>query len=52
MAFMSKTKYHTLPLEDREIIENLDNSSVEMRDVKIKNPNNPVKLIDGVLLGG
>jgi len=25
--------------------------SVEVREVKIKNPNNPVWLIDGVLLG-
>ncbi|MBU1668854.1 NgoPII family restriction endonuclease [bacterium] len=50
ITLMSKKKYNTLPSEDREIIENLDNSSVEVREIKIKNPNNPVQLRDGVIL--
>ncbi len=37
-----------MPLEDREAVERLVNVSVG--DVRIKNPNNPVQLMDGVLL--
>jgi len=37
-----------MPLEDREAVERLVNVSVS--DVRIKNPNNPVQLMDGVLL--
>ena len=48
IALMTKTKYNTLPLEDREMIEGLE--SVEVREVKIKNPNNPVKLMEAKLL--
>jgi len=48
MALMRKEKYNSMPKNDREIIENME--SVEVREVKIKNPNNPVWLIDGVLL--
>jgi len=49
MALMRKEKYNSMPKNDREIIENME--SVEVREVKIKNPNNPVQLIDGVMLG-
>ncbi len=48
MALMSQEKYNSMPKIDREIIENME--SVEVREVKIKNPNNPVVLVDGVLL--
>jgi len=37
-----------MPLEDRKAVERLVNVSVG--DVKIKNPNNPVRLMDGVLM--
>jgi hypothetical protein len=45
---MKKEKYNSMPLEDREAVERLVNVSVS--DVRIKNPNNPVQLMDGVLL--
>ena len=33
-----------------KIIENLNNPNVSISDVRIKNPNNPVQLMDGKLL--
>jgi len=51
ICLMTLEKYNSLPCIDKEMIENIDNSSVEVREVKIKNPNNPAKLIDGILLG-
>ena len=48
ICLMKKEKYDAMPLEDREAVERLVNVSVG--DVKIKNPNNPVQLMDGVLL--
>jgi len=48
MALMSSEKYNSFPLEDREVIEGFD--GVEVRDVRIKSPNNPVKLMDAKLL--
>jgi len=45
---MSSEKYSSFPLEDREVIEGFD--GVEVRDVKIKSPNNPVKLMEARLL--
>jgi len=44
---MKKDKYNSMPLEDREAVERLVNVSVG--DVKIKNPNNPVQLMEGKL---
>jgi len=48
MALMSSEKYNSFPLEDREVIEGFD--GVEVRDVRIKSPNNPVKLMEAKLL--
>jgi hypothetical protein len=48
ICLMKKEKYESIPLEDREAIEDLENVSVG--DVKIKNPNNPVQLMDGKIL--
>ena len=48
IALMTKEKYKSMPIEDKEVIENMNN--IEIKEVRIKNPNNPVKLIDGVLL--
>jgi len=50
ICLMKHTKYNALPLEDRQIIENLNNSNVGVGDVRIKNPNNPAQLIDAKLL--
>lgn len=47
---MKREKYESLPSEDKEIIENIDNDNVEVQNVRIKNPNNPVQLIDAKLL--
>lgn len=50
ICLMKKKKYESLPLADRQIIENLNNPNVSVSDVRIKNPNNPVQLVDGKLL--
>ena len=50
ICLMKKEKYNSLPNEDREIIENIQNDNIEIRNIKIKNPNNPVQLIDAKLL--
>lgn len=50
VCLMKKDKYDSMPLQDREMIENLNNSNVSVSDVRIKNPNNPVLLMDGKLL--
>ncbi|MBE0515666.1 NgoPII family restriction endonuclease [Sulfurimonas sp.] len=49
-SLMKKEKYESLPLQDREAIENFDNENVSVSDVRIKNPNNPVQLINSKLL--
>ena len=50
ICLMKKEKYESMPLEDRQIIENFNNQNVSVNDVRIKNPNNPIQLIDGKLL--
>ena len=50
MALMTKKKYDGLPLEDREVLERLGIEGVEVLDIRIKSPNNPVVLVDGKLL--
>ena len=50
VCLMKKEKYESLPLADRQIIENLNNLNVSVSDLRIKNPNNPVQLMDGKLL--
>ena len=47
---MKKEKYDSFPNEDKKILENLKNNNIEINDIKIKNPNNPVQLIDAKLL--
>jgi len=37
-------------MEDREMVESLDVDGVEVLDVKIKSPDNPVKLMEAKLL--
>ena len=48
IALMQKEKFDSMPNDDKEAIE--DMKTIEIKNVKIKNPNNPVKLMDGVLL--
>ena len=50
MCLMKKEKYESLPTEDKEAIENIENNNVDVQDIRIKNPNNPVQLIDAKLL--
>jgi len=50
ICLMKKDKYDSMPMEDREAIEKLHNENIVVQDMKIKNPNNPVKLIDVKLL--
>lgn len=49
VSLMKREKYESLPLEDRKMIEKLGNANVNVSDVRIKNPNNPVQLMDGKL---
>ncbi len=52
ICLMKKTKYDDLPVEDKKDIEDLvlKNKYITSKDIKIKNPNNPIKLIDAKLL--
>ncbi len=50
ICLMKKDKYDSLPTKDIEFVENLNSDNVEINDVKIKNPNNPVDLLDAKLL--
>ena len=50
ICLMKKDKYDSLPDNDKEAIVNIDNDNVKVQDVKIKNPNNPVQLMDAKLL--
>ena len=50
ICLMKKDKYDSLPTEDKEAIENIENNNVEVKNVKIKNPNNPVQLMNAKLL--
>lgn len=50
ICLMKKEKYESLPLADRQTIKNLTNPNVSVSDVRIKNPNNPVQLMNGKLL--
>ncbi len=50
ICLMKKEKYELLPLEDREAIENFENENVSVVNVRVKNPNNPVQLMDGKML--
>ena len=50
ICLMKKEKYDSLPIEDKKIIESFNNSDIEVKNVQIKDPNNPIVLIDAKLL--
>jgi hypothetical protein len=50
ITLLTKEKYETLPQEDKVKLDSLDNDNITIKNVKIKNPNNPVQLLDAVLL--
>jgi hypothetical protein len=45
IALMKKSKYLSLPIQDREQLEALINNNFQIIDIEIKSPNNPVPLI-------
>ncbi len=49
ICLMQEKKYKSMPQEDRMAIEKLSNANVILKNVKIKDPNNPVQLIAGKL---
>ncbi len=50
ICLMKREKYESLPSENKEAIKNLENENVSVQNIRIKNPNNPVQLIDAKLL--
>jgi len=50
VCLMRKEKYEGLPLANREVLESLGVDGVEVLDVRIKSPDNPVVLVDAKLL--
>ena len=50
ICLMKTDKYNSMPQEDRTMVENLNNDNINIQDVMIKNPNNPIQLIDAKLL--
>ncbi len=50
ICLLSQDKYDGLPLEDREALESLDIDGVEVLDVGIKSPDNPVRLVEAKIL--
>lgn len=50
ICLMKREKYDSLPLEDREAVESLGVDGVEVLDVRVKSPDNPVKLVDAKLV--
>lgn len=48
VCLMTRKKYDSFPNEDIKLIEN--SSDIILKDVEIKDPNNPAKLIDSILI--
>jgi len=49
-AILLTSKYDSFPQKDRESIENLTCDSFQIKDIKIKSPNNPAKLLEAKLI--
>jgi hypothetical protein len=45
IAIMKESKYSSFPIQDRKQIEALSENSLQILNVRIKSPNNPVELI-------
>ncbi len=50
IALLQKEKYDALPNEDRQAIETLIGDKITIKDVRIKNPDNPIQLMDAKLI--
>lgn len=48
VALMKNSKYESMPQKDKEVIEEMNN--VVVKDVRLKNPDNPANLIDAKIL--
>ena len=48
ISLMKLEKYNLMPPEDKEILEQLEN--INIQDIRIKNPNNPIQLVDAKLI--
>lgn len=49
-AILTKEKYLSFPEKDRRYIEKLENDNFSIKNIKIKSPNNPAKLLEAKLL--
>jgi len=49
-AIMLKEKYFSFPEKDRKNLEKLTSDKFFIKDIKIKSPNNPAKLLDAKLI--
>ncbi|MDP2967266.1 MAG: NgoPII family restriction endonuclease [bacterium] len=49
-AIMLREKYLSFPEKDRLTLERLDRKKILIKDIKIKSPNNPAKLLNAKLL--
>ncbi len=50
IAIMKETKYLSFSVQDRQEIENLSKNNLSIKDVKIKCPNNPAKLMSAKVI--
>ncbi|PIT92494.1 MAG: restriction endonuclease [Candidatus Harrisonbacteria bacterium CG10_big_fil_rev_8_21_14_0_10_42_17] len=49
-ALILKAKYNSFPVQDRKVLEKMQQKNFSISDVKIKSPNNPAKLLEAKLL--
>ena len=49
-VLMLKSKYLSFPIEDRNTLEALSSRDTKILEVEIKSPNNPVRLLEAVLI--
>ena len=50
ICLLSKDKYDGLPLENREALESLGVDGIEVLDVGVKSPDNPILLLESKML--
>ena len=50
VAIVPSAKYNSFPIDSKNRIENLGNPNLTINDVKVKDPNNPAKLIEVKLI--
>jgi NgoPII restriction endonuclease len=50
IAIMKTSKYLSFPVQDREHLEAISDCNLQMLDVQIKSPNNPVQLIPAKII--